>query len=161
MNKALFSTGKDDWATPPALFNALDKEFGFTLDACANESNYKLKHYYSETSNGLIQDWSGEVVFCNPPYSRKGKQSEWIKKSYEESLKGATVVMLIPARTDTKAFHNLIFNKAAEIRFIRGRVKFEVDGQPQDAAPFPSMIVVFRGITNSTVVSTYEYKENK
>ena len=157
MDKVLFSTGKDDWATPPALFNALDKEFGFTLDACANESNYKHIHYYDETSNGLIQDWSGEVVFCNPPYSKKGKQSEWIKKAYEESLKGVTVVMLIPARTDTKAFHDLIFGKAAEIRFVRGRIKFEVDKQPQDAAPFPSMIVVFKGITNKTIVSTYTY----
>ena len=91
----------------------------------------------------------GRGVFCNPPYSRRTKnnpgQEAWIKKAAEESCRpGAVVVMLIPARTDTAAFHRYIYNKA-EIRFVKGRLRFLVDGKPGNAAPFPSMVVFFRG----------------
>lgn len=91
----------------------------------------------------------GGAVFCNPPYSRRGKdkpgQEDWIKKAAEEgSRPGAVVVMLIPARTDTLAFHEYIYHKA-EIRFIKGRLRFRVDGKAGDAAPFPSMVAIFRG----------------
>lgn len=141
----MFSSGKDDWETPPELFAELDREFHFTLDPCANERNHKCDRYYTIVENGLLQDWGGEIVFCNPPYSRKKKdnpgQDAWIRKCYEESRKpGTTVVMLIPARTDKAAFHEYIYHKA-EIRFLKGRVKFV---GAEAGAPFPSMLVVFR-----------------
>lgn len=149
MDKVHHSTGKDDWGTPQDLFKKLDEEFNFTLDPCADSQNHKCEKYYTKEQNGLLQDWSGEVVFCNPPYSKKTKtnpgQIAWIKKCYETHLGGGTVVMLIPARTDTIMFHKYILGKA-EIRFIKGRLKFLIDGkQSKNTAPFPSMIVVFRG----------------
>ena len=144
MDKVLFSTGKDDWETPPELFNKLNNEFHFTIDVCANTINKKLDRFYSEEEDGLSQNWEGEVVWCNPPYSRSTKkkkgQADWIKKAYEESKKpNTTIVMLLPARTDTVAFHEYIYNKA-EIRFIKGRLKFVGAENP---APFPSMIVIY------------------
>lgn len=145
-NDLMFSTGKDDWETPEEFFNEINKEFHFTLDVCANEHNHKTEKYFSETQNGLEQNWEGNVCWCNPPYSRSTKkkpgQSDWIKKCFiEGQKKNTTVVMLIPARTDTIAFHEYIYNKA-EIRFIKGRLKF-VGGA--NAAPFPSMLVIYRG----------------
>lgn len=143
MQKVLLSTGKDDWETPIDFFNKLDEEFHFTLDPCCTRETSKCKKYFTPDEDGLKQSWKDEVVFVNPPYSKKTKtnpgQEAWIKKAYEES-KHATVVMLIPARTDTIAFHKYIYGKA-EIRFIKGRLKF---GGAKDAAPFPSMVVVFR-----------------
>lgn len=141
MNDALLSTGKDDWETPHDFFEKLNKEFCFTLDPCSNGANHKCDKYYTEEQDGLYQDWSGETVFCNPPYSqRKPGQKEWIKKCYSEGQKpGTKVVMLIPARTDTAAFHDYIYGKA-EIRFVRGRLKFV---GAEYNAPFPCMVVVF------------------
>lgn len=144
MDKVLFSTGKDDWETPPELFNQLNNEFHFTIDVCANNTNKKLDRFYSEEDDGLTKSWEGEVAWCNPPYSRSTKkkkgQADWIKKAYEESKKpNTTIVMLLPARTDTVAFHEYIYNKA-EIRFIKGRLKFV---GAQSSAPFPSMIVIY------------------
>lgn len=138
MNKILLSTGKNDWETPPDFFEELNKEFHFTLDPCANEYNHKCEKYFTEKENGLIQDWNEEIVFCNPPYSSK-EQDAWVKKCFEES-RHATVVMLIPARTDTKRFHEYILPNA-EIRFLRGRLTFVGAKAP---APFPNMIVIFR-----------------
>ena len=138
MNKALLSTGKNDWETPVEFFNELDKEFNFTLDVCANETNHKCKRYYTEKEDGLSKSWEGETVWCNPPYSAK-EQNEWVKKCYEES-RHTTVVMLLPARTDTERFHKYIL-PYAEIRFVRGRLKFV---GAKDPAPFPSMLVIFR-----------------
>lgn len=138
--KALFSTGKDDWETPQDLFDALDAEFHFTLDACATPENAKHPHFYTECEDGLLQDWAGETVWCNPPYS-SGRQNDWVRKCYEESLKpGTTVVLLVPARTDTARFHDYVWGKA-ELRFIRGRLKFV---GADAGAPFPSMICVYR-----------------
>lgn len=140
----LLSTGKDDWETPQWLFNELNKEFHFTLDPCATSENAKCSKFYTKEQDGLKQDWGGETVFCNPPYSKKTKgnpgQEAWIRKCYEEGRR-TTVVMLIPARTDTIAFHRYIYGKA-DIRFLKGRVKF-VGGK--SAAPFPSMVVIFSG----------------
>ena len=138
MNEALLSTGKNDWETPIEFFNKLNKEFNFTLDACANETNHKCNRYYTEKEDGLSKSWDGETVWCNPPYSAK-EQNEWVKKCYEES-KHAEVVMLLPARTDTERFHKYIL-PYAEIRFLKGRLKFV---GAKDPAPFPSMIVIFR-----------------
>lgn len=132
------------------------------MDACADSTNYKHDNYCTVETDGLKADWGGQTVFCNPPYSKRKKdkpgQEDWIEKAYKESSEnGATVVMLIPARTDTKAFHNLILGKAQEIRFIKGRLKFEIDRKAnREAAPFPSMIVIFNGSsTNKTNVKTY------
>lgn len=133
-NKLMFSSATDEWSTPQDVFDKLNDEFSFTLDPCANDTNHKCKKYFTKTENGLLQDWDDEIVFCNPPYGREiGK---WVKKAAESK---ATVVMLLPARTDTKWFHDYIYEKA-EIRFIKGRLKF---GEAQNSAPFPSMVVIF------------------
>ena len=137
VNEGLFSSNTEVWATPQAFFDKLDGEFHFTLDPCALPSNAKCKKYYTPEDNGLEKDWSGESVFCNPPYGSAIKL--WVKKCYEEAKKGALVVMLIPARTDTSYFHDYIYNKA-EIRFLRGRLKF---GEAKQSAPFLSMVVVY------------------
>lgn len=92
MDKVHFSTGKDDWGTPQDLFDALNKEFGFTLDPCADDSNHKCEKYYTKEQDGLAQSWEGETVFCNPPYSRKTKtnagQVAWVEKCYTEAKRG-------------------------------------------------------------------------
>lgn len=151
MNDALLSSKKMDWCTPIELFNELDREFHFDLDAAATAKSAKCKHFFTPEENGLLMDWGGHTVFCNPPYGRSLKQ--WVKKAYEERKKPETcIVMLIPARTDTSYFHEYIYGgKADEIRFLRGRIVFtNEDGQPHrdakgkpSAAPFPSMVVVW------------------
>ena len=140
MNTALmFSSETDLWATPKDFFDGLNNEFCFTLDPCATPQNAKCGKFFTKDTDGLKQDWTGETVFCNPPYGKAIK--DWVKKCYEESLKPNTrIVMLIPARTDTSYFHQYIYNKAKEIRFIKGRLKF---GESKNSAPFPSMVVVF------------------
>ncbi len=138
VNNKIFSSKTNQWETPQKLFDELNAEFHFTLDPCADESNFKCKKYFTEKENGLLQDWSHDIVFCNPPYGRD--ISLWVEKAYTESIKGATVVMLIYARTDTRYFHKYIYNKA-EIRFIKGRVKF---GNSKMSAPFPSILVIYK-----------------
>ena len=137
-----YSSKSNEWATPQNLFDELNDEFNFTLDPCATDENAKCNKYFTIEDDGLSKDWSNEVVFMNPPYGREIKK--WIKKAYEESLKGATVVCLIPARTDTTYWHDFIFDKADDIRFLRGRLKF---GNSKNSAPFPSAIVVYPGVT--------------
>lgn len=138
ISNALVSSDKQDWETPQWLFDMLDAEFGFTLDVCATAENAKVPQFYSPEMDGLSKPWTG-VCWCNPPYGRAVWR--WVKKAYEESRKGATVVMLLPARTDTRWFHEWVYERAAEIRFLRGRLRF---GGAKNSAPFPSMIVVFR-----------------
>lgn len=136
MNAGLFTSKTDLWATPPAFFAELDKEFGFDVDVCAIPENAKCERFYSPEDDGLNQAWEG-TCYMNPPYGRQiGK---WIRKAYEESQKGATVVCLIPARTDTAYWHDYVMK--GEIRFIRGRLYF---GDGTGPAPFPSAVVVFR-----------------
>lgn len=143
LNNVLFTSETDQWATPSAFYNKPNEEFHFTLDPCADEYNHKCDKYYTKEQDGLKQDWGGEIVFCNPPYGRT--VGEWVKKAAHESTKPNTViVMLIAARTDTKWFHNYIYGKA-EIRFIKGRLKF---GDGKGSAPFPSMVVVFKSEDN-------------
>jgi phage N-6-adenine-methyltransferase len=139
MNTSLmFSSETDEWATPQDFFNKLDAEFDFNLDPCANTANAKVDVFYTKSDNGLSKDWGGFRVFCNPPYGRA--IGEWVKKAHDESGKPNTkVVMLLPARTDTRWFHNYIYGKA-EVRFIKGRLKF---GGAKYNAPFPNMVVVF------------------
>ena len=138
LTSGLFTSTTDEWATPQDFFRTLDEEFHFTLDPCSTDSNAKCKLHYTLKDNGLEQDWGGQIVFCNPPYGRVIK--DWVRKAWEESRKpDTTVVMLIPARTDTAYFHDYIYHKASDIRFIRGRLHFNEAGP----APFPSMVVVF------------------
>lgn len=138
INEALFSSKTEEWETPQDLFNELDAEFHFDIDVCATPKNAKCRKYFTKDQDGLRQSWQGLTVWCNPPYGKH--VAEWVKKCYEESLRGGTVVMLLPARTDTKYFHDYIYHKA-EIRFIRGRLRF---GDSKNSAPFPSMLIVYR-----------------
>ena len=138
----LLSSKKMDWATPQDFFDKLDAEFHFTLDPCADDQNHKCEKYFTEEQDGLKQDWSGERVFCNPPYGRD--VPKWVKKCVDETTTGNCLlaVMLLHARTDTRWFHDYIYHKADEVRFIKGRLKF---GGQTTNAPFPSMVVVFWG----------------
>ena len=136
--KALFSSQRSDWETPQDLFERLDEEFRFTLDPAASEECHKCSRFFTEEQDGLLQPWTGERVFCNPPYGRK--IGDWAKKACEEAQNPDTiVVMLLPARTDTRWFHRYIYGKA-EIRFLKGRLKF---GKAKNSAPFPSMVVIW------------------
>ena len=130
-----FSSKTNEWSTPQDFFNELNKEFNFNLDPCATKENAKCINFYTKEEDGLSQSWDGYHVFCNPPYGREIKN--WVKKASEAN--GGIVVLLIPARTCTSYFHDYIYNKA-EIRFIRGRLKF---GKSKSPAPFPSMLVIF------------------
>ena len=136
----MFSSATDNWSTPQDFFDKLNDEFHFTLDVCADENNHKCEHYYTKEIDGLSRPWIG-TIWCNPPYGRK--IGEWVRRAYISSYIGsATVVMLLPARTDTRWFHEYIYNKHnTEIRFIKGRLKF---GGCKNSAPFPSMVVIFR-----------------
>jgi phage N-6-adenine-methyltransferase len=133
----IFSSKKQDWATPQAFYDKLNERFHFTLDPCADETNHKCDKYFTEKEDGLKQDWSKDIVFCNPPYGRD--VGKWVKKAYHESRKGATVVMLIFARTDTAIWHDYIFD-IAKVEFIRGRLKF---GDAKNSAPMGSALVIF------------------
>lgn len=137
---ALYSSKTDQWTTPQEFFEQLNDEFSFNLDPCADAENHKCDRYFTKEQDGLKMDWGGSRVFCNPPYGREIGQ--WVRKCYEEGHKeGTIVVMLIPARTDTKYFHDYILHRA-EIRFVKGRLRF---GEAETGAPFPSMVVIFRG----------------
>lgn len=141
MNTELFFSSKtDQWETPQEFFDQLDKEFHFTLDPCADGLNHKCEKYYTKEQDGLKQDWSGEIVFCNPPYGRK--VGKWVEKCFQEVYVGKCkcAVLLLFANTDTRWFHDWIYHKA-EIRFIKGRLKF---GGGRVNSPKPSMVVVFR-----------------
>jgi site-specific DNA-methyltransferase (adenine-specific) len=133
-NDLFFSSKSEEWATPQDFFEQIDKEFHFNLDACATAENAKCDKYYTKEQDGLSQEWNG-IVWCNPPYGRS--IGMWVKKAYESK---ATVVLLVPARTDTKWFHDYVLGKA-EVRFVKGRLKF---GGCKNSAPFPSMLVVYK-----------------
>ncbi len=136
ITKGLMSSARGDWRTPAALYAALDKEFGFTFDPCPIVGDT-----FEMREDGLTTAWAPRTVFCNPPYGRE--IGRWVHKAWDEAQKGATVVLLIPARTDTAWWHDYVL-RADEIRLIRGRLKFEIPGKPLNPAPFPSAIVVFR-----------------
>lgn len=141
MNKeVMFSSKTEMWETPQELFEELNNEFHFALDVCATAENAKCEKYYTPEIDGLSRPWNG-TVWCNPPYGRQiGK---WVfAASVASGVRNATVVMLLPARTDTRWFHDYIYQKErVEIRFIKGRLKF---GGSKNGAPFPSMICIFR-----------------
>lgn len=134
----MFSSKTDLWETPQDLFDKLNNEFQFTLDVCATPENAKCDKFYTKEQDGLKHPWKG-TVWCNPPYGRGIGQ--WVRRALFASVSGSTVVMLLPARTDTKWFHDYIYKRNnVEIRFIRGRLKF---GGSKNSVPFPSMVVVF------------------
>ena len=127
------------WETPQALFDELNEQHHFTLDPCALPENAKCSRYFTPEDDGLLQNWGGESVFCNPPYGIELRS--WVKKAWEEAQKpGTKVVLLIPARTDTAWFHDYCLK--GDVKFLRGRLKF---GGAKDSAPFPSMVVTFGG----------------
>ena len=137
MTDVMFSSQTSEWETPQSLFDALNAIHHFTLDPCATSENAKCQRYYTKEDDGLIQNWEGASVFCNPPYGRE--IGAWVKKAYDEAQKPRTkVVMLIPARTDTAWFHDYCVK--GKVEFLRGRLKF---GGSKNSAPFPSMIVIF------------------
>ena len=137
MNEGMFTSKTYEWETPQDFFDELNKKFDFGLDVCATKNNSKSKFYYTKEDNGLNKDWN-EISgwkWMNPPYGRE--ISNWVKKASESGK----VVALLPARTDTRWFHNYIYeNFGVDVEFIKGRLKF---GGSKNSAPFPSMIVIF------------------
>jgi site-specific DNA-methyltransferase (adenine-specific) len=127
--KGMFMSSTEHWATPRELYQELDAEFGFNDDPCPLHS----------TEDGLSREW-GSVTFVNPPYGRK--ITTWLRKAYEESRKGKTIVCLLPSRTDTRWWHDYVM-RANQIRFLKGRLKF---GNSKNSAPFPSVVAVFNKI---------------
>ena len=138
LNRSMFSSDSEEWATPDAFFAEVDAEFGFTLDVAASSSNTKYPpRFFTKEADGLSQDWGHNVCWMNPPY---GKEiGRWVRKAYEESLRGATVVALLPSRTDTRWFHDWVYGKA-EIRFVKGRLVFK---GASSGAPFPSLLAIY------------------
>jgi phage N-6-adenine-methyltransferase len=148
----LFSSKTPNWGTPKSLLKTLKERYKISLDPCArNATEAVCERFYSPSDDGLIQSWDTEDwCFVNPPYSRDiGK---WMRKCVEESEKGNKIIALVPARTDTKWFHNYVFNKASEIYLIKGRLKFiDLDNtQKTYGAPFPSMIVIYDKYNKNT-----------
>ena len=130
----------DTWSTPQWLFDQLNEEFNFTTDVCASKKNSKCKNYFSRQQDGLKQKWKGSC-FCNPPYGNR-EIDKWMEKALESSKQGATVVCLVPASTSTRWWHS--FAMQGEIRFIKGKVRFVIDGKNGNPAPFHSALIVFR-----------------
>ena len=149
----VFSHDSDEWSTPQAFYDLLNEEFQFTLDPCATAENAKCARLFTKEDNGLLQSWSGETVFVNPPYSQI---KEWTKKCVAETFNHwffCTAVLLIPSRTDTRYWHNWVM-RAAEVRFVKGRLRF---GGSKNSAPFPSAVAVFRpGHAGNPVMSAME-----
>jgi phage N-6-adenine-methyltransferase len=130
-----FSSATDLWSTPQDFFDKQNAIYGFTLDVCATAANAKCARYFTEADDGLAQPWQG-VCWMNPPYGRA--IGLWMRKAHESHLTGATVVCLVPSRTDTRWWHD--YAMKGQIEFIRGRLKF---GNAKNSAPFPSALVVF------------------
>ena len=141
MTSGMYSSERPDWETPPEIYDPLDAEFHFTLDVCASPQTAKCDRYFTPDDDGLSRGWSG-VCWMNPPYGSEIRS--WVSKAYFYADEGcATVVCLVPARTDTAWWHDYCA-KADEIRFLRGRVRFLLDGERLQSAPFPSAVVIFR-----------------
>lgn len=141
ISKVFFSREHEEWGTPQDLFDRLDAEFHFTLDPCASIENHKCGAYFTIKQDGLLQEWAQDhsSVFMNPPYGKN--ISMWMQKARDEAKKGATVVCLVPSRTSTIWWHKHVERFASEVRFIKGKLKF--NGH-KNTAPFPSVIVIYR-----------------
>lgn len=148
LSKVHFSSAHDNWSTPRKVYEGLNEEFSFDFDPCplneaANTDGAQLSLIIDSEAtdpdksiDGLYCEW-GKSNFVNPPYSQLGL---WLKKAFEEWQKVKTVVLLIPSRTDTIAWHKYAM-RATEIRFVKGRLKF---GDATNSAPFPSAIIIFK-----------------
>jgi site-specific DNA-methyltransferase (adenine-specific) len=154
MNKDLmFSSASSEWETPPEIFEPLNKEFGFILDVCATAENAKCMVWYDRKTDAMGQPWPlWGALWMNPPYGRE--IHVWVNHAYVHGENGGTIVCLFPSRTDTKWWHDYVM-EAAEVRFIKGRIKFV--GAPAPA-PFPSVIVVFRAHEGETRFSSWDYR---
>ena len=143
----LTSSAKQDWSTPRPLFDALHREFQFTIDVCAHADNACLPRYWTEQDNCLIQSWAGERCYMNPPFGQEIPR--FVHKAFDEAYSDAEIVVaLLPARVDTAWWHKYVM-RAAEVRFIKGRVTYG-KGEAGHNAPFPSAVVVFdRGQTGT------------
>jgi len=142
--EALFSADSGEWRTPLPLFDKLNEEFGFTFDAAATSENALVRDWTANALNDACE-W-GACAYCNPPYG--DGVDRWLEKAYHEAEGGSTVVMLLPARTDTRWWHRYVM-RADEVRFIPGRIKFEHPSKVVNSAPFPSCIVVFRPLPSA------------
>ena len=136
MNLIHFSSQTPEWATPQDLFDKLNSDYHFTLDVAATAENAKCKKFFTAEDDGLQKDWSSDVCWMNPPYGRG--IIKWIAKAHDAWRSGATVVCLLPSRTDTRWFHKYCVH--GRVEFIAGRIKF---GGSKCGAPFPSMLVHF------------------
>jgi len=149
-NRKLFDKEKTDkslksieWETPPEVFNPINDEFHFTLDVAANSENAKCSKYYTKHDDGMKQNWTGEICWCNPPFGRD--VPKWCEKALHEKTNGATTVLIIPCKTNTNWWHELVIPHA-EVRFLRGRVKFLKDKtQYGQALPWPLAFVIYHG----------------
>jgi phage N-6-adenine-methyltransferase len=150
--KTVFSHKTDEWETSQDFFDRLNLEYNFTLDPAATSSNAKCSKFYTKEDDGLVQSWTGESLFVNPPYSQI---YSWMKRAAEERWRAESIVLLLPVRTDTKWFHEFAF-MASKIVFIKGRLKF---GGSQNSAPFPSMLLIFsKKLLFQTKIGTMENK---
>lgn len=137
MNPVHYSSAKGDWETPWDIFNPIDANYHFTLDVCASQNNAKCERYFTKETNGLEQSWANEVCWMNPPYGRQ--IVPWVKKASEEVQRGAIIVALLPARTDTKWFHDYVL-PFAKVQFLKGRIIFV---GASHGAPFPSILAFY------------------
>lgn len=144
-NNGRYNGNGREWATPPEVFDPLDREFAFTLDPCCRPESAKAVRYFTEADNGLAQDWGTERVFMNPPYGRE--VYAWTRKAREAAARGALVVGLLPASCDLAWWHEDVVGHA-EIRFIRGRVRFLTGGPYRASGFFASVVVVWRPMVN-------------
>ncbi len=146
---AALTSNRDDWETPRWLFEAVDAIWHFDLDPASNDANSLCELHYTREQDGLAQSWEGHRVFLNPPYGKD--MGAWMKKAAAEAEKPDTIVVcLVPARTDTRWWWDNVVPNAAEVSYIRGRLKFEIGGRPLSAAPFPSALVRFGGALPSS-----------
>jgi site-specific DNA-methyltransferase (adenine-specific) len=156
VQKTLFSSASDSWATPADFFAKVDALYHFDLDVCASAENAKCDDYFDERLDGLKQDWGDATAFCNPPYSNI---KAWMQKAAAEGAKpDTTVVCLVPARTDTVWFQTA-FQKAESVYFIKGRLKF---GDGKNSAPFPSCLIIFTSqieVSNYTIAHCWDWKK--
>lgn len=168
MTKRVFVNDKNhtvEWGTPTDLYNKLNEEFIFTLDAAASDCNHKASNYFTKEQNALIKPWSGRV-FLNPPYGRR--VSEWMNKAWSEVDIGNAelVVCLVPVCCDTAWFHRYCFGLAAEIRFIEGRLRFNNTSSGIDRGPaphtagFPACLVIFRDHEGPVKIRTSDRSGN-
>ena len=149
-NNGRYNGNGREWGTPPEVFEPLDREFRFTLDPCAADG--RLCHrYFTEADNGLEQDWSRDRVFMNPPYGRE--IYAWTRKARAEADRGALVVGLLPASTDLAWWHDDVVGAGAEVRYLRGRVRFITGGPYRASGFFASVVVVWRPAPRSSLVS--------